>query len=253
LAEDAYKEAIALRPHYWAGYNWLGIFYFQQGRPEEAVPQFERVVELAPDSYRGYSNLGAAHYYAGRWREAREAYEKALLIKPDDDLASSNLATLDFFEGQYAGAARRFEAAVQRKPTDPVLWGNLADAYHWGPGLRPKAPEAYRRAVALSEERLGVNARDAVLRAELAYYLAMLGEADAARRQHARALEEAPSDLEVLYLGSQVEELIGDREEALRLLAAAMENGYPRVEVRGHPLWEDAASDPRFRRLVAED
>ncbi|MCG6924023.1 MAG: protein kinase [Acidobacteria bacterium] len=252
-AEAAYKEAIALRPRYWAGYNWLGIFYFQQGRAEEAVPQFEKVVELAPDSYRGYSNLGAAHYYAGRWPEARAAYEQALLIKPDDDLASSNLATLDFFEERYESAARRLEAAVGRKPNDPLLWGNLGDAYYWGPGLRPKAPEAYRRAVASSEERLGVNERDTVLRAELAYYRAMLGQGDEARRQLARALDDQPSDIEVLYLGSQIHELLGDRPEALRLLDRAIQNGYPKREVRAHPLWDAAAADPDFRRLVAGD
>jgi tetratricopeptide (TPR) repeat protein len=252
-AEEAYKEAIALRPHYWAGYNWLGIFYFQQGRPEEAVPQFERVVELAPDSYRGHSNLGAAHYFAGRWPEAREAFESALLIKPDDDLASSNLAALDFFEGNYESAARRLEAAVRRKPNDSLLLGNLADAYYWGPDLRQKAPEAYRRAAASAEERLAVNERDAVLRAELAYYRAMLGEGDAAERHHTQALDEAPADLEVLYLGSQVQELLGDRDEALRLLGAAIDEGYPRIEVRAHPLWDEAAALPEYRRLVAGD
>lgn len=251
LAEEAYKEAIALRPHYWAGYNWLGIFYFQQGRPDDAVAQFEKVVELAPDSFRGYSNLGAAHYYAGRWPEARAAYEQALQIKPDDNLAASNLATLDFFEGRFETAAKRFEATVRRSPADPLLWGNLGDAYYWGPGLREKAPEAFRRAASLSEERLRVNPRDAIVRAELAYYRAMLGQEEEARRQLAQALAESPSDLEVLYLGCQVHELFGDRGEALRLLEGAIQNGYPKIEVRAHPLFRDAAGDPEFRRLVA--
>jgi serine/threonine-protein kinase len=253
LAEEAYKEAIALRPHYWAGYNWLGIFYFQQGRWEDAIAQFEKVVELAPDSYRGYSNLGAAHYYAGRWPEARAAHERALSIKPDDDLASSNLATLDFFEGRFESAARRFEAAVQRSPASSLLWGNLGDAYYWGPGLREKAPEAFRRAVSLSDEKLRVNPRDAVVRAELAYYRAMLGQEGEARRQLARALDERPANLDVLFLGSQIHELVGDREEALRLLGKAIESGYPKNEVVSHPLFEDVASDPEFRRLVADD
>ena len=252
-AEEAYQEAIALRPHYWAGYNWLGMFYFQQGRIEEAVGQFERAVELAPERYRGFSNLGAANYYAGRWPEAREAYERALGIKPDDDLAASNLGTLDFFEGRFERAAQLFEEAVQRKPTDPLLWGNLGDAYHWGPGLREKAPGAYRRAASLSEEKLQVNPRDAIVRAELAYYQAMLGQEAEARRQLARALDELPSDLEVLYLGSQIHELLGDRQEALRLLDRAIQNGYPKREVRAHPLFGEAATDPEFRRLVAGD
>jgi serine/threonine-protein kinase len=253
LAEEAYKEAIALRPHYWASYNELGIFYFGESRWDDAAVQFEKVVELAPDSYRGYSNLGAAHYFAGRWPEARVAFERALEIKPDDDLASSNMASLDFFERRFEVAAKRLEAAVQRRPTSSLLWGNLGDACYWGPGLREKAPEAYRRAATLTEEGLGVNPHDVVARAELAYYRAMLGEEDEARLQHVRALEEEPSDLDVLYLGSQVQELLGDREKALELLARAIQNGYPRREIRAHPIWGEAASDPEYQRLVGAD
>ena len=253
LAEKAYQEAIALRPHYWAGHNWLGIFYFQQGRPEQAIAQFESAVELAPDRYRGFSNLGAANYYAGRWSEARVAYERALSMRPDDDLATSNLATLDFFEGRFESAARLLEGAVERSPADSLLWGNLGDAYNWGPGLRAKAPGAYRRAASLSEEKLRVNPRDAVARAELAYYRAMLEQSGEAEQHLARALDDAPSDLEVLYLGSQIHELRGDRREALRLLDAAIRAGYPKEEARAHPLFSEASNDPEFQRLVAGD
>jgi tetratricopeptide (TPR) repeat protein len=253
LAEEAYAEAIALRPHYWAGYNWLGVFHFRGGRAEEAIAQFEKVVELAPDSYRGFSNLGAALYYAERWPEAREPFEQALRIKPDDDLAASNLATLYFFEGRFDDAARLFEEVAVREATDPLLWGNLGDTYHWSPGLREKAPEAYRRAVALSREQLKVNPRDTVVRAELAYYLAMLGQSREAREHLAEALEVSATDTEILYLASQIHEVLGDRKEALRFLDRAIQGGYPKTEVRAHPLFSDAVDDPEFRRLVIDD
>jgi lipoprotein NlpI len=32
-AESTYKQAIALRPHDWATYNWLGAFYYNQATP----------------------------------------------------------------------------------------------------------------------------------------------------------------------------------------------------------------------------
>ena len=57
-AERTYRRAIELRPQYWAGYNFLGAFYYHQARYAEAASMFSQVVALAPDSFRGYSNLG---------------------------------------------------------------------------------------------------------------------------------------------------------------------------------------------------
>ena len=44
-AESLLKKAVALRPHYWAAYKWLGRFYETHGRYGEAVDQFKRVVD----------------------------------------------------------------------------------------------------------------------------------------------------------------------------------------------------------------
>ncbi len=142
---------------------------------------------------------------------------------------------------------------AHREATDPLLWGNLGDAYHWGPGLREKAPEAYRRAVALSRDQLKVNPRDGVVRAELAYYLVMSEQSREARKHLAEALEASPTDTQVLYLASQVHEILGERAEALRLLRETIRGGYPRAEVRAHPLFASLAEDPDFRELVADD
>ncbi len=65
-AQATYKKAIALRPSYWAVYNWFGIFYAGQGHYGEAADMFRKVTELAPDNYRGYSNLGGIGLFQGR-------------------------------------------------------------------------------------------------------------------------------------------------------------------------------------------
>jgi len=71
-AEQAFKQAIALRPGYWATYNWLGLFYMDHARYEEAVGQFSQVVSLAPDSFTGYYNLGAVRVMqASMWMQFR--------------------------------------------------------------------------------------------------------------------------------------------------------------------------------------
>ena len=56
-AEETFKRAIALRPHYWANYNRLGAYYYDLARYDDAVRMFQQVIALAPDCLYGYSNL----------------------------------------------------------------------------------------------------------------------------------------------------------------------------------------------------
>ena len=251
LAENTYREAVAVRPHYWAPYNWLGIFYHRQGRIEEAMRNFEEVVRLAPDSYLGYSNLGTAYYFFEQTDKARESFERALEIKSDDDLALSNLATLSFFEGDYEKAVELFERAVAINDKDYFNWGNLADAYHWSPGSRDQADAAYRRAVSLCEEQLVINPKDAVLLGDLAYYQAMLGSEEQAIGSIERALELMPSDIDIQHRAGQVYETLGRSDLALRYLGQAVANGYPSDEIAVDPLFEDLRDNPQFQALVS--
>ena len=80
-AEAAYKKAISVRPKYWAVYNWLGVFYIDQSRYDEAAEMFKKVIELAPDNYRGYSNLGGAYVYEGRYGDAIEILKKSIELR----------------------------------------------------------------------------------------------------------------------------------------------------------------------------
>jgi Flp pilus assembly protein TadD len=252
LAEETYKEAIALRPHYWAGYNWLGIFYLRQGRYEEAIQSFEEVVRLAPDSYRGYSNLGAAYYFADRRVEARRAFERALEINPEDDLACANLGALYFFEGRFAEAAELFARAVALDENDYFNVGNLADAYHWGGEGEEEARETYLRAASMCQEQLQVNPREPFLLADRAYFLAMADVGDQAVEEIEKALKIAPRDMTIQHRAAQVYHLTEQTETALQLLKRSVEGGYPRSEVAADPLFADLSGNPEFDALVDE-
>jgi Flp pilus assembly protein TadD/tRNA A-37 threonylcarbamoyl transferase component Bud32 len=252
LAEETYREAIALRPHYWAGYNWLGIFYIRQGRYPEAIQSFEEVVRLAPDSYRGYSNLGAAFYYAERRVEARRAFERALEINPEDDLSAANLGTLYFFEGRFDEAAELFARAAALDEDDYFNVGNLADAYHWGGEGEEKARQTYLRAAEMCQDRLQVNPKEPFVLADRAYFLAMAGAAAEAEEEIEKALEVAPDDVSIQHRAAQVYHLIGQTETALQLLESSVEEGYPRSEVAADPLFADLKGNVQFDALIGE-
>jgi Tfp pilus assembly protein PilF len=44
-AESMYRQAIQSKPDYWSGYNKFGLFYFNQGRYEDAKEQFEQIIK----------------------------------------------------------------------------------------------------------------------------------------------------------------------------------------------------------------
>jgi len=177
-------------------------------------------------------------------------YERSLKIKPDA-FAYSGLGTVYYFQGRYADAAAQYEKAVELAPKDPVRWGNLADAYRWTPTLAVKAPEAFRKAIELSEGALARNPKDARLKSNLAVYRLSSGDQDGALRDTAAALRLAPNEGFVLFRAALVYEQAGMRDRALTKLEECLKAGYSMQEIRKAPPLAELRKDERFLRLEA--
>jgi Flp pilus assembly protein TadD len=216
----------------------------------DAEAAFRKAVDLAPDNVRALSNLGVAVYYQDRTREAEEIWTRALTLHPYPG-AARNLAALQFSERRYGDAVRTLEKAVSSGSGDYTLWRSLGAARYWAPGERPGAADAYRRAAELAEQELRVDPTNPRLVAHLADCRAMLGDADAARALSERAARLAPDSRRVAEILSGVHERIGDREGALRWLAAAVEGGYPLADVESDPTFESLRKDSRYARVAA--
>src|SRR5579872_6632149 len=248
-AESAYRHAIELRPQAWMGYNMLGNFYFRHTRYDDAARQYAQVIQLAPDSYRGYSNLGAAYLALGRYSDAIAPLKHSAEIRPTAT-AYSNLGVAYFYQKNYEEAARMYEQATQAEESDENQWGNLAEAYYWIPGQRDKAAATYKKAIALAEDKLRVNPRDASVLADVALYHAMLKEKAPAFEFLKRASAADPKDPEVLYKSAKVYNQFGDTNQALNYLEKAINAGYSRVWPRDDPAFANVATDVRFRGLA---
>jgi tetratricopeptide (TPR) repeat protein/predicted Ser/Thr protein kinase len=249
-AERVFKAAIALRPDYWAGYNRLGTFYLRRRKWEQAADMYSHVISLVPDSFVGYNNLGDVRMYQGRNVEAIPLLQRSLEIRKTGD-ATSNLGTAYFQLRRYADAARAYQEATQLDPQNYGLWGNLGDGYYWAPRLRDRAPEAYRKAIALAEKVRKVNPRDANLLSYLAHYYAMLGEGGPARDRIAEALRIAPREPEVLFEEALVYNQLGEISLSLDALERAVGAGYPAETVRETPNFEGLKNNPRFVALIS--
>ncbi len=106
LAEG--ERAVALNPSgadVHAHYAAILIF---AGRPEEAIPMFQKAIRLnpfSPGSY--YLTFGVALQNLGRYEEAVAAYKKVLQLSPDSILAHIYLA------GTYSMMGREKDARAE--------------------------------------------------------------------------------------------------------------------------------------------
>ena len=248
-AEETYRRAIALRPHYWAPYNWLGAFFYRRARYPEAAEMFGQVIALAPDSYRGYSNLAAAYVELGRYAEAIAAVGKSISIYPSD-YGYTNLGNAYFFQRQYERSAQAYEQAVKLAEKDPLLWRNLGDGYHWSPGKDREAADAYRQAVALASEELHVNSQDTQACGILAISYAMLGEKKPAIDSLGRGLELSPGDPYLRFQAALVYAHFGQANQAIEWLNRALSAGYSRSRIRDIPNFDPLRDNPRFQDLL---
>ena len=248
-AEKTYKQAIAMRPNYWATYNWLGLFYQRHARYEDASSMYSQVISLVPDSFTGYSNLGGICVLQGRYADSIPLLRKLLSIRPTAD-ASSNLATAYFQMHRYPESSVEFEKAVKLDEKDYQMWGNLGDAYYWSPGQRPQARQAYKRAIALGEERLRVNPRDFEILGYVAMYHAMCEERKPAIENLDAALRLNPKSPDLLFTAGIVYQQLGETSLALDSLERAVAGGISPTTLRDTPNFDNLRDNTRFLRLI---
>jgi tetratricopeptide (TPR) repeat protein len=247
-AEVTYRKAIALRPNNWLTYNSLGGFYSAHGRYPEAAEMFAKVVLIAPDSFRGWSNLGGTYVNEGRYQEGIETVQHSISIRPTYR-AYSNLATAYFDLRRFDDAAREYTLALQQDDRDYVVWGNLGDACDYS-GDKAGASAAYRKAITLARESLEVNPKDARTLGNLALYYSDIKDGKLASQTIDRALQFAPSDLDVLLDAALVHNSSGDIEQTLHRLKRALKQGLSPETVRDAPAFDKLRGDARFRALL---
>jgi serine/threonine-protein kinase len=250
-AERTFKQAIAVRPNYWATYNWVGLFYQRHARYEDAIAMYSQVVLLAPDSFTGYSNLGGVRILEGKYSEAIPLLQRSLGIRKTAD-ATSNLATAYFQLHAYAESATVFEQSTELDQQNYLLWGNLGDAYYWAPGRRAESKGAYAKAIALGNEKLRVNPRDAEVLSSLAMYHAMRGERKPALDKLEGALGVSPKNPGLLFNAGITYEQLGDTQHAIDALEKAVAGGISAATLRDTPNFEGLRANPRYMKLIGK-
>ena len=100
-AEVKYKKALKKNPYYeTAGFN-LGNAVYEQGRYEEALPQYDMVSKSARDQKTrasAFHNQGNVMMKQKQYAQAIDAYKKSLILNPTDCLLYTSDAADDTSE-----------------------------------------------------------------------------------------------------------------------------------------------------------
>ena len=132
-ATARYQEVIALNPADAEAFTWMGRILLETGRPDEAIPYWERVVELEPDN-------AAASYFLALAR---------------DEVRFGTPGVESFYEGirlyeagDVAAALEHFQMAAEANPAykEAFVWVGRSALELGRPGV---AQAAWRRVVNL--------------------------------------------------------------------------------------------------------
>ena len=250
-AEAAYRSALRVRPGYWAGSSYLGIFFLYQGAYDKARDAFEAAARACPGNIDTLNYLGAVEFKLGAFDRAQAAFERSNAVRRNPD-ACGNLAVIYYYSGRYADSVNMGEAALGFGQSEfaNMIWGNLGDAYRFTPGNEAKANEAYGKAIELTEQALAVEPGNSRLRGSLAVYLAKTGETVRARDEIESVLRDKPDDNAIVLHSVIVYEVGGARQKALEAVREFVRLKGSMDEIVRDPFLAGLRQDPGYADIT---
>lgn len=123
--ETLWRITCARNPGSWMAHNNLGICLRQEGKPDEAIAQFEEVLRLDPEKAEAHYNLGMALMQKGKVEDAISQYRRALQLDPKYLDACVNLGDALLQAGKVDDAEAQYVAALKMRPDDAMVHYNL--------------------------------------------------------------------------------------------------------------------------------
>jgi tetratricopeptide (TPR) repeat protein len=194
----------------------LGTEYYEQGKLDEAVAEFQAAIELEPDNADAYRNLGTAYLEQGKDEEAAAAYEQAIELDPDFGEAYGDLAGVYVDLGRLSEAIAIGEKAIELAPDYAMAYNNLGFAYYQQ-GMLDEAIAEYKEAIRINPDF--VKARD-----NLGVAYMMQGRLDEAIAKFQECIRINPDHVGghvnlglVYYKQDKFDEAIAEYKEAIRI------------------------------------
>ena len=161
-----FRQAVALKPNYPAGFFNIGVVSRRLNRIDDSITAYRRVLEIDPTETSARNNLYHALRETGHQDEAIEVCREGMRVAPSHTMAHNLGVELSRRE-QFAEAVDMYRKAVELDPKFALSWTNLGDCLK--KMQRPaESLDAYRQAVAAAPASPRANERlYGELRAEL--------------------------------------------------------------------------------------
>jgi type IV pilus assembly protein PilF len=149
-AEQAYRQALALRPAFSEAHNNLGQLLARTGRLDEAVKEFDAALGnmLYKEPWVARCNRGQALYRMGRREEGLAAMGACLAENPRFCQGHRELGRIRLSEGKVKEALESLGQYAKSCERAPDAWYQLGLGHLKG-GDAEKAREAFDRCVSL--------------------------------------------------------------------------------------------------------
>jgi tetratricopeptide (TPR) repeat protein len=135
-SETLWTHALACTSDNTIAHNNLGDAFYQQGRLDEAIAQFQQTLAIDPNNAEANYDLGNAFFQQGRLDEALAQFQKTLAIQPSytdyhynyADI-HNNLGNVFLRQGRMDEAVAQFQKALAINPEDASTHYNLGNAF----------------------------------------------------------------------------------------------------------------------------
>lgn len=255
-AVEHFRAAIDLDPENALAYTGLADCYTQLGwmklsAPADTFPAAkaaaQRALELDDTLAEAHSSLAWARIlYDWAWAESEEAFRRALELNPNYAVAHMWYGTLLIAVGRFEEAITAMRRAQELDPLSPITNATIGLPYYLSRSYE-QAVECYRKALQLEpnslpahlllgraylqigKAALGVAEMEkaralensSFVQAELGHALAVAGRRDEARDILAQLQSQAAQVYVSPYDLAGLNTVLGEKEEALRLLEEA--------------------------------
>lgn len=158
-----------------AAHIYLARRYFQQGKLERAIAEYEVAIDLDPEAVDAYLGLGVVYLRERDPDKALDFYKQALAIEPDDAKAHLGMGDAFILLNEFGSAALHYERVVK---LDPDVSGPHAKL-----GICHVVQGDIERGLEECELSLELDPREPQGHFCMGLYFAQVGDPDMARRE----------------------------------------------------------------------
>lgn len=198
----------------------LGVGYMQQGRFDDAMVKLQKALEASPNNPKAHSSIALLYEQIGDNENANKHYRTALRLDPGDGATHNNYAVFLCRIGEYQQAEKHFLTAINSRGyrTQAGAYENL--------GVCALGIPDYEKAETYLRKSLQINPKMPLALLKMASISLEKKRYLSGRAYLQRFLEIAPLDAEGLWIGVQVENMLGD-EQAMHDYALQLRKRFP--------------------------